>query len=244
MQHKDQARVESVLLPHLTNRVQAEGDNQAVRDCTVINRLLVQGPDPLFIMESAPTVFDRLCASLDLDVKEGRSAIESAHWQGPGCLLAGTGLSTDVPVEQLYTDMPQSQRSEALWLVLAACSDCTEEGYGEAVSLTERIQRGLTASIKVMDVLARETVLDVAIETLNEFLATTEFTTDPLFGKPMTDKDHGFYVGYKKGFPCVAVNAGSLTFYGTVPSTTLEDEGVTVDKLISPHFGIVFHKGE
>ena len=113
------------------------------------------------------------------------------------------------------------------------------------MSLTERVQRALSASLKVLDILAKPgRVMDAANESLNDFVASTSFTIDPLFGKPMTDKDHGFYVGYKKGFPCVAVNAGSLTFYGTVPSTTLEDEGVTVDKLISPHFGIVFHKEE
>ena len=60
------------------------------------------------------------------------------------------------------------------------------------------------------------------------------------FGKPMSDKDWGFYVGYKQGHPCVAVDAGGLTFYGTTDSTTLAAEGVTVEKELSPHFGICF----
>jgi hypothetical protein len=239
-QHKDQARVQSVLLPLVTDKVLAEDDSQAVRDCTVINRLFIQGADPLFIMEAAPVVFARLCEALGLDVDAGRKAIESAHWQGPGCLLDGTGLSGD-PCD--LSTLSEANRTEALWLVLAACSDCTEEGYGEDTSLTERVQRGLAAALKVLDILAKPyRVLDAANASLRDFVATTEFTPDPRFGKPMSDQDHGFYVGYKQGHTCVAVQAGSLTFYGTVPSTTLEDEGVTVDKPLSPQFGIVFAK--
>ncbi|MDB4278655.1 hypothetical protein N9917_03555 [Deltaproteobacteria bacterium] len=238
-QHKDQARVQSVLLPLITDKVLAEGDDAAVRDCTVVNRLFIQGADPLFIMESAPVVFARLCESLDISVEDGRKAIESAHWQGPGCLLTGTGLSADVSVE---SDLTDATRGEALWLVLAACSDCTEEGYTDETSLTERIRRGMSAAIKVLDILAADRSIAAAVESMADFIATTEFTPDPLFGKPMSDKDHGFYVGYKQGHPCVAVQAGSLTFYGTVPGTTLEAEGVTVDKVLSPQFGIVFAK--
>jgi hypothetical protein len=238
-QHKDQARVQSVLLPLITDKVLAEGDDAAVRDCTVVNRLFIQGADPLFIMEAAPAVFARLCDSLDISVEDGRKAIESAHWQGPGCLLDGAGLSADVSIE---SDLTDATRGEALWLVLASVSDCTEEGYGESVSLTERISRAVSAAIKVLDIITADRSIAVAVESMADFIDTTEFGTDPLFGKPMSDKDHGFYVGYKRGFPCVAIQAGALTFYGTVPSTTLEAEGVTVDKAISPSFGIVFAK--
>jgi hypothetical protein len=81
-----------------------------------------------------------------------------------------------------------------------------------------------------------------AADTLAEFSTNTEFTPDPKFGKPMSNEDWGFYVGYKQGHPCVAVNTGGLTFYGTTDATTLAAEGVTVDKELSPHFGICFER--
>lgn len=39
-----------------------------------------------------------------------------------------------------------------------------------------------------------------------------------------------------------AVKQGDLTFWGTVPETSLEEQGIVVDKVLSPQFGIVFPK--
>jgi hypothetical protein len=243
-QHKDQTRVQSVLLPLITDKVLAEGDDAAVRDCTLLNRILVQGPDPLYLMETAPTwMFADLCTALDLTVEQGRDAIESAHWQGPGCLLEGKGLPER---QESYVDMPVAWRKEALWLVLASFSDCTEEGYGEEVSFQTRLRRANGAVSKMARfVRPGRTLFDVMSEaegSLRRFLAETPWRTCETFGVPLADGDQSFYVGFKQGHSVVAATSGSLTFYGTMPSTTLRAEGITVDKEISPSFGVVFKK--
>jgi hypothetical protein len=139
-------------------------------------------------------------------------------------------------------------RREALWLILAGQSDCTEEGYADEASMVERIRRQATSIANLarfvengpLGIAALDLNLVCAIESMEGFIDSTEFTPDPRFGKPMATADHGFYVGYKQGMACVAVQSGDLAFYGTVPGTTLEAEGVTVDKVLSPQFGICF----
>ena len=86
--HKDQKRVMDVALPAIATRIH-DDTPASERDCTVLNRLLVQGPDPLYLMETCPEEFARICQDLGLDVAAGRDAIESAHWQGPAVLLGG-----------------------------------------------------------------------------------------------------------------------------------------------------------
>lgn len=89
--HKDQKRIKGALLPRVMDRVFGT-DPASERDCTILNRAFLQGPDPLFLMETCPTEFEDLCRLLALTVEEGRDAIEQAHWKGPGVLLEGTGL--------------------------------------------------------------------------------------------------------------------------------------------------------
>lgn len=238
--HKDQKRLQDVFLPQLVGRIASE-DPVAERECTVLNRAFTQGPDPLFLMETCPVEFSALCRSLNISEESGREAIESAHWQGPGSLLEGAGLPD--PLDS-YEDMPEAWRLEALWLVLASMSDCIEEGYTDEITMVERLQRAMAAATTLSRFVHPDrSLFDVVCKaeaSLKTFKTTTEFTPDPRFGKPMATADHGFYVGFKAGHKAVAVKSGSLTFYGTVPSTTLEEQGVTVDKVLSPHFGIIF----
>jgi hypothetical protein len=249
--HKDQKRLQDVFLPQLAARIVAEGP-EAERDCTILNRLLVQGPDPLFIMEADPILFEVLCRNLKTTLEAGREAIEKAHWMGPATLLGdGSGLD---PENFSFTD--EQSRLEALWLILASVSDCTEDGYGEDVTLLERVRRAFAATSKLSNLLGitfpdengeREPFVSIeqfARNQLRKFIESTEFTVDEATGIPHATADHAFYVLYKQGYDCVAVKAGGLTFYGTPPHTTLEEQGVTVDKPLSPHFGIVFPKGD
>jgi hypothetical protein len=146
-------------------------------------------------------------------------------------------------------DAPKAHRKEALWLYLASFSDCTEGGYTEDVTLLERLER---ASLAVSDLIGEvfsdrafaHTYRERAIQSMCRFIDTTDFSRDLLFGIPLGTEDHCFYVGYKLGHPAVAVRAPGLTFYGTIPTTSLEEQGITVDKQISPQFGIVFAKEE
>lgn len=268
--HKDQQRVQDALLPVLMEQAMKEDDDAAARDCTLLNRLLVQGPDPLFLMESSATTFGALCTDLVLTVSQGREAIENAHWQGPGALLSGDlGLPNDVDLldEDMkgtgglrseregrlvahaiglgVANLPLAWRQEILWLLLADCSDCTEEGYAKDVTLTERIQRAVAAINKVNDIalLAADVMVKDAVKALQYFNDNTPVRIDA-DGHPHTTVDHGFYVLYKRGHKCVAVDTPGPTFWGTTPDTTLAEQGITVDKEISPHFGLVFPKGD
>jgi len=245
--HKDQTRVMEVALPAIASRIH-DDTPEGQRDCTVLNRMLVQGPDPLFIMESSPDVFADLCTALGLTVEDGMAAVESAHWQGPGCLLEGTGLPEGLDAVGDPSDTPKMWRLEALWLVLASMSDCTEEGYTEETALLTRIRRAVKATnalatfVAALDVgtsFSFGQVMNRAVDSLEKFVNTTEYEMDDK-GIPHATEDHSFYVLYKKGFKCVAVHTDGPIFYGTTPDTTLEECGVQVDKELSPNFGLVF----
>lgn len=239
--HKDQKRVMDVALPAIATRLHDDSP-EAQRDCTVLNRLLIQGPDPLYLMESTPGwMFADLCTGLELDVDVGRDAIEKAHWQGPGVLLGnGKGMPTEgIADGDIVTDW----RREALWLVLASMSDCTEEGYSEETTLRDRIKRANAAVAKLAYHLAKgDDLWALALKSLEKFNATTAFEVDAK-GIPHATEDHAFYVLYKQGYKCVAVHTdGGPIFYGTTPDSSLAAWGVEVDKELSPQFGLVFPK--
>jgi len=238
--HKDQTRVKEIVLPLIATAIHEETP-EAERDCTVLNRLLSQGADPLFIMEAAPIEFEVLCDMMRVTVDEGRQAIENAHWMGPATLLGdGSGLDVD----DLKWDCKQ-KRLEGLWLILAACSDSTEQGYTEETTILERVRRAFNAVSTLRGAMSLDgSVLNLdqfAQGKLRDFIESTKFEVDE-DGVPHATEDHSFYVLYKQGYKCVAVHTDGPTFYGTTPDTTLEEQGISVDKEISPHFGLVFPK--
>jgi hypothetical protein len=235
--HKDQKRVKDALLPFLMDRVLAE-DAVAERDCTVLNRAFLQGPDPLFLMETCPKHFTGLCDALGLPEESGRDAIEQAHWRGPGVLLDGTGLPFDF---EGGSDVPRPWKREALWLVLASLSDTTEEDYKEDITLVERLQRvcaAVAAFESTLTMFSERPVgpMEVALRALARFDAACEWKHDEN-GVPICEEDAGFYIGYKKGWKIAGVHHGDKTFFGTMPSTSLKAEGVEVDVLVSPQYG-------
>lgn len=238
--HKDQQRLETSLLPAIADRIYSV-DPAAVLDCTVLNRALLQGPDPLFLMEVCPEAFTTLCAGLGLSVETGRAAIEQAHWQGPSTLLEGVGLPRNL--DSAAPTRP-AWGKEALWLLLAACSDCVEQGYGTEVTFTERLRR-VAAAITALELRAAAVESDpkglmpAAVAILEGYLSDTVLVLDGL-GIPHTDADVGFYLAYKMSHPACAVHTDGPTFWGTIADTTLAEMGIRVDKEISPHFGLVF----
>lgn len=235
MTHKDQKRVREALLPYLMDLTLSEAP-QDIRDCTILNRALLQGPDPLFLMETCPGAFLTLCRGLRLKEDVGRDAIETAHWTGPGSLLDGQGLPQDMP---LGDDIPEAWRKEALWLLLASVSDCEEGDYVPDISLMERFRRVTRAASGLVDfALLGGNPMIPAIQELNRLLDRTVFTPDAR-GIPVATVDAGHYVGYKLGHKVVGVRAGNKVFYGTVPGTTLAEQGIQVDVLVSPSYGFV-----
>lgn len=243
--HKDQTRIQELVLPTIAARV-VDTSPEAERDCTVLNRLLSQGPDPMYLMEACPEVFRDLCKGLHLTIEEGREAIEKAHWQGPGALLEGTGI----PLEEdpnMALDMkavPLAFRQEMLWLLMAGVSDVTEGGYKDETPLLDRIRFAHRAAGRMADLITTFSeltpcLISEAYNILEDFVDDTPYTM--VDGFPHTHVDHGFYVLFKSGHKVVACHdpSGNI-FWGTVPGTTLAEQGITVDKEISPSFGIVF----
>lgn len=218
---------------------------EAETDCTVLNRLCLQGPDPLFLALSCPAEFNMLCGLLGLAATDGMWAIREAHEKGPGALLdADNGIPYVIeggPVDPRFETIPWKR--EALWLVLASVSDTTEEDYKKDISFVERMQRAMGAGIQLA--FRCRSIADGygpaslhAHMSLNSFYNSTVFTQDAQ-GVPRTDVDHGFYIGYKRGFKAVAVHHGNKTFYGTVPGTTLDEQGIKVDVKVSETYGFV-----
>jgi len=217
---------------------------------TVLSRMFLQGADPLFIAKMAPESIACLAIILEITPHEVMIAIEGAHKMGPGIFESGE--------EGGWNGHPRHYESrhagEVAWLILAGCSHDTEHGWAPVVSAEERMRWAIEHVRKFDRIMSwatskfggsqRDRILDRASKVLEDFRAKTEFDwddTDPE-SVPTTDVDCGFYIGYKEGFSCVAVKAPGMTFYGTPWGHTLEEEGVTVDKAISPSFGIIFDK--
>jgi len=242
--HKDQQRLLDVLVPQIIDRTM-EDSKEALLDCTILNRALCQGPDPLFLMWTCPTEFATLCRLLELPVEDGQAGIEAAHWKGPGVFLADGG--DGLPMEGNVEDGPVAMKQEALWLVLAAMSDCTEQSYSNTTTMLDRMQRVTNAAMKLAtltywleELEHPEYVFRKAQHALQNFMATAPLTINDR-GFAHGDVDHAFYCAYKQGYKVCAVKAGDKVFWGTIPSTTLAEQGITVDKILSPSFGIIFN---
>ena len=218
---------------------------------TLLSRMFLQGADPLFIAKMAPESIERLATILEITSHEVMVAIEGAHKMGPGIFESGEecGWNGD---PQHYE---RHHAGEVAWLILAGCSHDNEHGFTEEVKPEARMLMAFD-HVRKFDRIMDENptpefgwnhharILDIAKMALETFRAKTKFEwddTDPE-SVPTTDVDCGFYIGYKEGFSCVAVKAPGMTFYGTTAPHTLEEQGVTVDKLISPTFGIIFDK--
>ena len=239
--HKDQDRIRTALLPFLVGHT-LEKSPEAERDCTVLNRAFLQGPDPLLIMELCPEEFKVLCKCLGLSVESGQDAIEQAHWRGPGILLAGgTGLPHGF-VDACGGDVSGfslAWRQEALWLVLASLSDTTEEDYKSSVTVLERLRRVVTAGQRLTTLLERRgSPWNTAETALRDFAAATKFELNAS-DIPCTDQDVGFYLAYKAGHHVAGVRHGDKVFYGCMPGVTLDQVGVKVDEKVSESYGFV-----
>ena len=221
---------------------------------TMLSRMFLQGADPLFIAKMAPNGIRILAHGLGINPHEVMVAIEGAHKMGPG-IFCGEEGSWYGEVE----DFEPHHAAEVAWLVLASFSHDNEHGYTnqsaeERMALAFRHVLEFNSWVEVLMVEASHKdinqfrqwklrqILEFAANKLADFRGATHFEWDPddPDSVPTTDQDVGFYIGYKEGFSCVAVKAPGMTFYGTTAPHTLEEQGVKVDKQISPTFGIVF----
>ena len=246
--HKDGRRVAEDLLPLMAHSFTTTNSFDKLMgktdDASMLVRLFLQGADPLLIGLMYPVAVEALEDLLETSgVMEG---VRKAHSLGPASLLDGTGWDGNPDTYDAERHGP-----EVAWIILAEHSRDTEGGFPADWSLTARMADAFKHVTEfeawlgiTRDRTDPELDLSEALEWAGDALALhMEHTVfEDVDGIPTTDRDIGFYVGYKQGFPCVAVKAPGMTFYGTPPSTTLEAQGVTVDKAITPHFGIVFNK--
>jgi hypothetical protein len=242
MLHKDQIRALETFFPRFAARIQNFGDN---RDITVLNRLFEQGPDPLYLMETCPESFTRLCKNLRVEESVAREGIEKAHWQGPGALLVGTGVPFNAQFEGLIGTEHQVNGflQECVWILMASASDCTEHGYDATMPERQKIAIAQKAAVKFYETSQwdRKQLLILIAAELKKMREAVTFEFDRN-GRPHTTHDHGFYLGYKMGYIAVAVRSGPMTFWGSNGCDTLDGMGIKVDKKISEYFGIVFDK--
>lgn len=214
---------------------------------TMLSRMFLQGADPLFITKMAQNGIRLLAKFVGLTPREVNIWCEDAHKLGPGIFESGEEMGWNG--EPAHYEPHHA--AEVAWLVLASFSADNEHGYTDQ-SAEERMVRAFryvlafnswADSVERMED-PKEGVLEFAAHKLAEFREATHFEWDQNDpdSVPTTNVDCGFYIGYKEGFSCVAVKAPGLTFYGTTDSHTLEEQGVKVDKQITPQFGIVFDK--
>jgi hypothetical protein len=247
--HNDQRRVKDIVLPLLATKIHSPAFLDE-KDCTVVNRMLTQGPDPLFLMEAAPTPFFVLRDALYLDDETARAAINLAHIRGPASLFeeGTTGLPWEPRKGVALKEYTAHERAEMLWILLAFHSDCTEGSYKDDVTLKTRIEKAIAAALRLQAFIPESYtraergafLLEQVFFRLTDYRKTTRAWEDEE-GHPHTEADHGFYVLYKEGHKCVACHdQGGSVFWGTTPDTTLKEQGVVVEKEITPHYGIVF----
>ena len=218
---------------------------------TLLSRLFLQGADPLFIAKMAPRAIEEMARLLHITPDEVMVAIEKAHKMGPGIFESGEELGWNGELQHYKPH----HAGEVAWLILAGCSHDNEHGYTDEQTAEDRMRLAFECVMKFSNLMNevwafgeeglfsfRENLLQKASGVLEDFRAKTKFEWDDTDPKsvPTTDVDCGFYIGYKFGYSCVAVKAPGLIFYGTQGSHTLEEQGISVDKQISPQFGIVF----
>lgn len=200
----------------------ADGALQDSDFALLANRALNQGTDPELLLRTVPESVHAIATKLGLTPDQARKAIQTAHRTGPGSL-------------------PKDSSEEWLWLSLA------EHSLDEATKPKEP-ERVLAASARKIVEFERYAGGNPDVERdarafREGILERTKSIGDAPQGSgiPLYDSDLGFYAAYRTGHPVAAVKTpDGLTFYGTDGSTTLKEAGITIDKELSPVFGIVF----
>lgn len=202
----------------------ADGALQDPDFALLANRALNQGTDPELLLRTVPDAVVSIAGRLGLSREQATKAIQTAHRTGPGSL-------------------PKDSAEEWLWLILAMHS------VDEATKPKEPERVLFLTARKIMEFedYSRDAVDPQVERDARAFregiLERTKPVADAPQGSqvPLYDSDLGFYAAYRTGHPVAAVKApDGLVFYGTDGSVTLEAAGITVDRQLTPIFGIVF----
>jgi hypothetical protein len=184
----------------------------------ITNRLMNQGSDPESLRLIDPESFNLIAEKLGLTSEQAAGAITTAHTKGPASL-------------------ENESAEENLWLLLASISE-EHEGTG---SIKERLEQ-FHGALTDLETFAEFDKEDLETEA-GEFKESLLKEIKPIReedGIPVYEEDIGFFVAYRKGCKAAMVEQPEITFVGTTPDTTLEEQGLKVDKQLTPHFGLRF----
>jgi hypothetical protein len=185
------------------------------------NRVMNQGADPESLRLIDPASFKALGEKLGLDEAVSIQAIQTAHGKGPAALADGS-------------------KEEALWLILASLS--LDESSG--TPMAERLIH-FGDSLRQLKALSQKDA-DELMEIAKVFRAQVIEENQPIGktaeGIPIYKGDFGFFSAYRSKFKAAIVQAEGYDAVGTTPDTTLEEQNLSVDKKLSPQFGLRFKK--
>jgi len=154
-----------------------------------------------------------------LSTGEVAEHVRSAHYQGPGHLEG-------------------EERED--WLLLASLS---VDEHGEPLSLSDKLNQLVGASTLYSGGLSVEARAS-RIAAMRAKISQYPFEVKEVGGREMRNykgADLGFAAAYWDGEDCASVTQpDGITFVGCKSHTTLEELGVTVQKVLSPQFGIIF----
>ncbi len=190
------------------------------------NRALNQGTDPELLRRTLPDSVYAVAKQFGLSPEQADSAIEKAHKLGPGSLA-------------------KDSSEEWLWLILAKHSADEAKIVDDPAKMLAASARQIVAFEQYAS--SEADILQDAKEYREQILKNTQSIEMAPLGNevPLYVSDLGFYAAYRSGYSVAAVRAtNGLVFYGSDGSTSLEDQKISVDKVLSPYFGIVFPKKE
>jgi hypothetical protein len=183
----------------------------------LVNRIFNQGADPESIRLLEPEAFKKVAEILGLSEKDAIETIAVAHRSGPAGL----------------TD---NSKEEALWLLLASISDSENDN----TPVSERIKffSDALSSLRGMSEMEFEDLIKLSKNYKEEIIEKVQPVSYTANGVPIYKDQLGFFVAYRQGLKAAMVDSGSRRMVGTTPDTSLEEQGLTVDKQLSPQFGI------
>ena len=207
---------------HLITRDQERIASEAMKSETfalLSNRIMNQGSDPESIRLIEVEAFRKVAEKLGLNEKQAIDAIQIAHKFGPAALK-------------------DKSSEEELWLLTASIS----ADESDKKELSDRLKQFVYAidEIRGMSEKSTDELKNIANEYRNYILSTITPIGKTESGIPIYNDDLGFFSAYRSGHKAAIVDAGDYSAVGTTPDTTLEKEGISVDKKLSDQFGLIF----
>jgi len=179
------------------------------------NRILNQSADPESIRLLNPKEFKAIAEILGMTEEDAQLAIEASHKSGPAGL----------------TD---NSKEEDLWLLLASLSSQNSDTLADRLMNFAKSITGMREMAKMQ----QEELKTIAVKYKQKIIDTIVPVAHTENGIPIYKDQLGFFAAYRQGFKAAMVDSGSRRMVGTTPDTSLDEQGLKVDKKLSEQFGI------